>query len=292
MVANAQQNAQFSQFMWTKLAQNPAYAGSADHLCLTALHRSQWVGLEGAPTTQSFSAHAPFFKERVGIGLNIIHDDITISNNWNIGMAYSYRMKMNTGTLSLGVQGTIKYIDVDWDETQALEIDDNAIPQFETQKYFPDMSAGVYYQTKKFYAGLSVQNLIKAKVNFDEGELIDVIRTDKRHIFAMGGYIFNLSDNVKLNPVFLVKYVRNAPLDIDLNASLIFYDKVWFGLSYRKDDSIDAILQYQASKQIKIGLAYDFTLSELQQVNRGTYEIMMQYCFHFNNNKIINIRFF
>ncbi len=290
--AQAQQNAQFSQFMWAKLAYNPAYAGSSDHLSVTALHRSQWVGLEGAPTTQNVNAHSSVFRKRVGVGLNIMRDNITISNNWKIGMSYAYRIKVNQGVISLGLEGAVKYINTDWNMAEAVEKTDEAIPTYEGQKFFPDVGIGAYYQKENFYAGLSVQNLIKAFVKLDEGEIMDVIRTDRNHTYLMTGGVVDLSDNIKLNPVFMMTYVRNTPIDLDLHTSLIFMEKFWFGMSYRKGDSVDAIIQYQINKQIRLGLAYDFTLSELQKVSNGTYEMLLKYDFQYDKSKRVNIRFF
>jgi len=256
------------------------------------LHRTQWIGINGAPTTQVLSMHAPFFKKRVGLGLHIVRDVITITNNWNISTNYSYRIPVGLGHLSFGINASLKYLEADWNQTEALEIDDQSIPSQMANRFFPDMGAGVYYNTDRFYIGLSVQNLINAKVDFDASDVIDVIPRDDRHFFFMGGYVFNLTDNVKLHPIFLMKLVKDAPFDIDLNASLIFFDKLWAGVTWRKDDSIDGILQYQFTKQLRAGVAYDFTISELQQVNSGSFELMLEYNFDFDNGSINNIRYF
>ena len=292
IVGNAQQNAHFSQFMSNKLIQNPAYAGSADVLNFTALHRQQWMGLNGAPSTQTISLHAPIFNRKVGVGLSIIRDDITISENWDIITSYSYRIPAGNGTFSMGLQADLRFVKVNWDEVDALELNDQDIPTTNSQRFLPDIAAGLYYNTKRFYAGVAVQNLVNAKIDFNDDNLVDFLPLDDRHIYLMAGYVHNLSENVKLAPVALLKLVKNAPLDLDINASLIFYDRLWAGVSWRKDDSIDVILQYQVTQQMRIGVAYDFTISELQQVNSGSYEIMMQYDFNFDDSGFTNLRYF
>lgn len=290
--ANAQQNAQYTQFFANKLIQNPGYAGSAEVLSLTGLHRQQWVGLEGAPITQTFSLHAPVFNKRVGLGLSILRDDITISENWDIITSYAYRIKLDEGTLSLGLQADLRFMKIKWDQVEALEINDNEIPNLNSQRFKPDIAAGIYYYTKRMYLGLAVQNLISPSKIGDLVSVLDYLPLDDRHVYLMGGYAFPISENVDLAPVVLMKFVKNTPFDLDINASFIFYDKLWAGISWRKDDSIDFVLQYQLNQQLKIGAAYDFTTSELQQVNSGSYELMFQYDFNFKNSGFTNLRFF
>ncbi len=290
----AQQNAQFSQFMSNKLVQNPGYAGSQDHLCLTALYRSQWVGLDGAPNTQTVSAHMPIFKNRVGVGLSLVRDDITITRHHSVAMSYSYRMDLGDGqTLSIGIQGQLKYLRVKWQELEAFDIGDQGIPvDADRNRFHPNVGMGAYYSNAKFYLGFAAQNLTRPRIDLEEQDLIDIIPKDQKHFFLMGGFVSSLSDQVQFLPSFLLKHVRNAPLDLDVNASFIFNKKFWFGISYRFGDSIDGILQYQITPQIRAGIAHDFTISELRQVNNGTYELMMQYCFDHNPRRLTNPRFF
>jgi len=288
----AQQDAHYSQFFSNKLIQNPAYAGSTDVLSLTTLHRQQWVGLEGAPMTQTLSLHAPIFKKRVGVGLSILRDDITISENWKISTSYAYRMKLNTGTLSLGLQADLKFMKIKWSEVQALDINDNEIPDLNTQRFQPEVGTGIYYNTEKFYAGFAVQNLIGKQSKADVNTLLGNVPLNQRHFYVMGGYVFRISNNVDFSPIVLIKMVRNSPLDLDINGSFIFFDKLWAGVSWRKGDSIDVILQYQLNQQLRLGVAYDFTISELQQVNSGSYEVMLNYNFDFDDSGFTNLRYF
>ncbi len=290
----AQQNAQYSQFMSNKLMQNPAYAGSQDHLCLTALYRSQWVGLDGAPNTQTVNAHMPILKNRVGVGLTLLRDDITVTQHHSIGMSYAYRIDLGFGqTLSIGLHAYLKFLRVKWQELKAFDIGDGGIPvDIDQSRIHPNMGAGLYYTGADFYLGFSAQNLTRPRIELEEEALIDIIPKDRKHFFLMGGMVTSLSKNVKFLPSFLVKYVKNSPLDMDVNMSLIFHNKFWLGASYRFGDSIDGILQYQLTPKFRVGVAHDFTLSELRQVNSGTYELLLQYCFDHNPKRLTNPRYF
>ena len=292
MIGNAQQEAHYSQFFSNKLIQNPAYAGSADVLSLTALHRQQWVGLEGAPSTQTISLHAPIFNKKVGVGLSILRDDITISENWNIITSYAYRIPLKIGTLSIGLQADLKFMKIKWNEVEALQIDDAKIPALNAQRFQPNVGTGIYYKTDRLYLGLAIQNLMNTHKTKNGEEVLDYLPSDNRHFYLMGGYAFPIAENVNFAPVILLKFVENSPVGVDMNASFVFYEKFWAGVSWRKNDSIDAIFQYQLNQQIRIGVAYDFSISELQQVNSGSYEILMQYDFDYHDKGFQNLRFF
>ncbi len=289
---NAQQNAHYSQFFSNKLIQNPGYAGSAEVLSLSGLHRQQWVGLKGAPSTQTISLHAPVFNKRVGLGLSILRDDITISENWDIITSYAYRIKTGEGTLSLGIQADLRFMKIKWNEVDALEINDDEIPALNSQRFKPDFAAGIYYYTDRMYLGLAVQNMITANKLKDLTDVLDYLPLDDKHVYVMAGYAWPISENVDFAPVALLKFVKNTPFDIDINASFIFYEKLWAGLSWRKDDSIDVIIQYQLNQQLRLGIAYDYTISELQRVNSGSYELFFQYDFRYDDSGFTNLRFF
>lgn len=292
IVGKSQQDAHYSQFFSNKLIQNPAYAGDAGVMSWTALHRQQWIGLKGAPSTQNISFQMPAFKKRVGLGLSILRDDITISENWRIISSYAYRIPLDVGTLSLGIQADLRFMKIKWNEVVALEINDGEIPEVNNQTLKPNVAAGIYYSTRRFYAGIAAQNLISERKFKNVNTLLDFTPFYDRHFYIMAGYALPISENIDFAPVALLKLVKNTPFDLDLNASFIFYDRFWAGMSWRKGDSIDAILQYQLNQQMRLGVAYDFTISELEQTNSGTYEIMLQYDFNFKDSGFSNLRFF
>ncbi len=299
-VLNAQQDAQYTQFMFNKLSLNPGYAISTDYACVSCLHRSQWVGLDGAPTSQSLNARLPFYKKRVGFGLSINHDVIGPTNSWVFSGIYAYRLPLGDGNLGIGFQGSLRSYQIDWSQTTAIQSGDGVIPMENTTKTLPNFGAGLYYQTQKLYVGISVPHVLNGDLAFYDNLIANNtdFSQEEVHAFLMAGMVFDISKNMKLKPAVLMKYVKDTPFDMDLNASLIFHEKVWVGATYRLGgfhdsigESIDLVVQLQATNSIRIGLAYDFTLSKVRDVNSGTYEIMLDYCFK-QKDRLTNPRFF
>lgn len=299
----AQQDAQYTQFMFNKLAYNPAYAGSYETTCITCLYRTQWVGIEGAPTSITLGAHAPLMNRKVGVGLNLAYDDIGFTRRINASLAYSYRIKVGQGALALGVQGTLESLRVDWDEADPTQLFDNSIPTGTPSKFAPNFGAGLYYNSERFYVGLSVPHILDTNIDFGADAVnttAELISNQERHYFLMAGVVVDLGEKVRMKPAFLAKYVQDAPFDADINLSFLFYDRVWLGATYRLGgssqkgfgESIDAVLQLYLTQQLKLGVAYDFTLSELADYSDGTFEVSLDYCFKYKKAKLINPRFF
>ena len=299
---SGQQDAQFTQFIFNKLAYNPAYAGSQGGPAFTALHRKQWAGLEGAPSTQSVNFHLPVLDDRVGIGLSILSDKIGPTNSFAIGMSYSYRMELEEGVLSIGIKGSLRKYQVDWDNAITTHLNDALIDSPSNSKFLPNVGVGIYYETPTFYIGLSAPNIYEGDISLLD-EFVNNFRItslEKVHFYAMGSFLFDLTENVKLKPAILFKYVQNAPLDMDINISAILSNKIWVGVSYRLGgstaqgigESIDYILQYQFNDSFRAGMAFDFTLSELEKYSSGTYELLGSYYFSKKREKATNPRYF
>lgn len=291
----AQQDAQYTQFIFNKLALNPAYAGSKEVASVSVLYRNQWIGLEGAPKTQTINFHAPFLKKKLGLGLSIVHDKIGLSNNWTINTMYSYRIPIKENTLSFGIQAGVRHMGMNWGESTTTQIGDGSLPMDRESILMPNVGFGAYFSAKKYYVGFSIPHLIDNTYNFEGTDVspdATSFAAQTRHYMLMGGAIFNISDNVKFKPAMLFKYVPNAPLDIDFNASFLFANRIWAGATYRLGDSFDLLAQYEITRQLKAGIAYDFTLTELRQYNAGSFEIMLEYNFFFEQEKLKNPRFF
>ncbi len=301
----AQQDAQYTQFMFNKLAYNAGYAGSGDVACISCLYRNQWTGINGAPQTGVLNFDTPMFKKRVGLGVNLVYDKIGVEQRVKASLVYSYRIKLNKEyTLGIGVRGTLWNYRVDFDALQATEIGDGQIPMGSPNSFAPNFGAGLYLNHKKFYVGLSIPHLLKTNLELggDSAGVTDpeLFSEFERHFFLMGGAKFKLSEKVDLNPNLLVKYVANSPFDMDVNCNVIFLDKFWLGATYRLGgstqrgfgESIDAVVQYQFTNQFKVGFAYDYTLSELADYNNGSFEVMLHYCFNYRGKKLTNPRFF
>lgn len=297
-----QQQEHYTQFMYNKLALNAGYAGSADAPCATLIYRHQWTGLEGAPKTQLLSYHMPLLNKRVGAGLNLVRNTIGISQTWTLDGAYAYRIRMGNGVLGLGVQGSVQYLGVDYTDprlvgTQPLASDD-AITLAYQQKYVPNFGAGAYFQSNRFFAGLSAPRLLKNNIDFSTAGT--VISREELHAYFMTGLLIDLSDNVQFQPQALFKYANNSPFDADFNAMFIFNKKYAAGLSYRTGgntgtpgESLDFLLNGQITDNLLLGFAYDFTLSDIRTYESGSIEAMVRYCFGSSQGvDLVNPRFF
>ncbi len=299
-IATAQQDFQYTQFMFNKMSFNPAYAGTKGDFCLSAIYRKQWFGIERAPQTATFNADGAIAKKRVGLGLSVSYDQIGFSERIGIETNYSYIIpfKDNKSFLSLGLRGGVYYRQIRWDEADLIDQDDMSIPMSATSQLVPNFGAGIYYQSNRWYAGLSVPHLFVNRGDFNITASTGVIEPDfTQHYYGMGGFIFDLTDNVQMQQNLLIKYVVNAPLAVDINVSFVFVKRVLLGVTYRVGDSVDGLLQWYISPQLKIAAAYDFSITQLQRYNSGSIEAMVSYCFSKNpatngTQELGNERFF
>lgn len=291
----AQQNPQYTQFMFNKLYFNPAYAGSKRVSSLSLLYRQQWAGMDGAPRTQTFNFHAPLLKERLGLGLSVTNDAIGLTNMWNVEGSYSYRIPVNEDAFfSAGLRTSIRSIQMRWDQADPTQLLDNTIPGAESSKIVPNFGFGLYYDNPNFYVGFSIPHLINSNIDFTEGTATASIEPRlERHYYLMGGLILDLTPNIKFKPAAMIKAVARSPLDLDVNASFLFYEKFWAGLTFRLGESIDGVIQYVFSKRFRLGLAYDFPTNRLRQFNQGSFEVFVEYNFVMRQDlKLHNPRFF
>lgn len=287
----AQFEPQFTQYMFNESFINPAYAGSRDHASLTALYRNQWVGIDGAPKTQTFSGHTPLRNEKVGLGFNLLHEEIGVTQDLSFFVNYAYRIPFKNGAFAMGLSGGLIH-----HQEQLLDVDiqDQGDYQFMgTPKLtVPNAGFGMYYNTRKFYAGLSIPRMLQNSVDGVTQKAENEVNPEYWHYFLMGGYVFDINENIKLKPTFMLKAVSGAPLEADLGAHVLFNEIIWLGGSYRTGDSWSAIASFQFTKQFRLGYSYDYTLTELQQFNSGTHEITLGYDFSFNKDKVVTPRYF
>lgn len=284
--ANAQQQVMFSQYMFNALAINPAYAGSQESLSMTALMREQWVGLEGAPSTQTFSAHTPFEKKRIGVGMLFMHDKIGVTHQTGFYGSYAYKIPMETGELSLGLQAGFTQYVARFSEVSLTD------PTFQTgdiSEFHPNFGVGVYYSTQRFYAGISAPQLVQSKLDKDNGYSDSRIR---RHYFMHSGYVFDLNQDLKLKPNVLIKMVEGAPVEIDLNANFYYKNLIGLGASWRSMDAIVMLLQIQITDKLQFGYAYDFGTTDIRRVSSGSHEFYLNYRLSLSKSKIITPRYF
>jgi type IX secretion system PorP/SprF family membrane protein len=259
--------------MFNQMGINPAYAGSHKTLSLTALARKQWTGIEGAPSTQTLSVHSPIANQRVGVGLMFVHDKIGVITQTGFYNAYSYRIPFrNEGQLAFGIQGGFTTYNA---EFSLVSDSDPAFASGDIRETHPNFGAGVFYNTKDFYIGFSVPQLLQTSFDRDNPDSDSKMI---RHYFLSTGYVFTLDRLFKLKPGLLVKAVSGAPVQLDLNLSLLMNEILWVGLSWRSFESVDALLQFQVTKKLQFGYAYDFsTTTELSRINGGSHELMLNY---------------
>ncbi len=286
VVALAQQQPMYTQYMFNGLAINPAYAGSHESISATALARIQWVGIDGAPRTQTFSVHSPIPEKNIGLGAFFAHDELGVTEQNTLFLSYAYMMQMSKGTLSMGIQGGFRSSSINYGD---LGINDPGL-QSNLSETMPNFGAGLFYSTDRFYAGASIPVILNNSINSIDNS--DIESEQIRHLFITAGYVFDLSPVLKLKPSGLIKSVSGAPLEMDVNANLIINDRVWFGLSYRSFDSISFLFDLQVNPQLKFGYAYDYTTTDLGQVNSGSHEFMLNYRLVFSKSKIVTPRYF
>lgn len=291
---SAQQDAQYTQYMYNPMTINPAYVGSRDVLSVVGLFRTQWVGLDGAPNTGTFSVHSPV-GERVGLGLNIIRDEIFIAQEtlFNANFSYSFNLN-NSGKLALGISAGGQLLDIDFRRANTGEFntgDPNAQP-FVDNRFSPQVGIGGFYYTDKFYVGLSVPDLLETE-HFDESQSTNSsTATERMNFYLMSGYTFDLSSDLLFKPAFLIKGVDGAPLQVDATANFLIKQKLTLGVAYRWSAALSALVGFQVSDQIMIGFGYDRETTELAQYNDGSYEIFLRYELFKRNDRMVTPRFF
>jgi len=288
----AQQEPQFTMFMFNKQMINPAYAGSREVLSFTGLYRNQWVNMEGAPVTYNFGAHSPMSKSpRVSLGGLVYADKISVFDQYGIYGQYAYRFPVSSSsTLSLGLQAGVENFSARFSDLDPRDpfAGDVVINQDIRGAWLPNFGMGAYLSSDNYYVGFSVPRIIQNRYNRDASPGNVNLARQFRHYFLMAGLIVPLSNVVIMKPNFQGKYVTNpgmnieTPLSMDYNMSFIFLDRFLLGISYRtnvvrNNDSFNAIFEMQITPNLRMGYAYDYTLSELQSYNSGSHEVMIGY---------------
>ena len=288
---HAQQDPHYTQYMYNMNVINPAYAGSKENLSIGMLYRKQWVEIEDAPTTATLSGHAPVGKN-VGLGLSVISDKIGPVEENNIYADFSYTLNLGgEHKLAFGLKTGITLHNV------ALYSDIyNTLPQpndpafsEDTNNSYLNMGAGFFYYTNKYYLALSVPNMIKSKhLDFNGREF----GSEVSHYFLTGGYVFDINDNVKFKPFFMMKSAFNAPTSLDLSTNFLFNQKFEIGATYRLEDSFGAMVNYAITPNLKLGYAYDHIVSDLNVTTPSSHEIILLFDLNFPKKVSSSPRFF
>jgi len=286
--ATAQQQVQYTQYMYNTMTVNPAYVGTSQKLEAHAIHRSQWVGIEGAPSTQNIGAQGRL-NDKIGLGLNFIKDKIGPANNYYINSAVAVRLPLSPSmNLSVGLNAGIDMISVDWSMGQVQNTGDQYVNSNINNRVRPLIGAGAYVYGDNWYAGLSAPNVVQNRSNVSAAQNVE----STTHFYLIGGYVFKLADKLKFKPAMMGKFVPSAPMTIDVSANFLINEKYTLGAAYRYNDAISLLAGISFLKEFFVGYSYDITLTKLRTYNSGSHDIMLRYTLFEKNQHAISPRFF
>ncbi|MBT8274350.1 MAG: type IX secretion system membrane protein PorP/SprF [Bacteroidia bacterium] len=283
----AQQDPQYTQYMYNTMSVNPGYAGQRDVLSISGLHRSQWVGIDGAPRTQSLILHTPLKNDKIGLGLSVVRDGLGPATETYADANFSYSIRVNYNVeLSFGLKGGFHLLETDW--SQGIYQNPDTVFQENLSLFSPVVGAGLYLHSEYWYVGFAVPNFITTRHYNDFQESV---AKERMHYYLIAGLVLQASDNLKIKPATLIKAVPGAPVIADLSLNALFSEKFTLGIAYRWDDAFSGLAGFQISDSLFIGYAYDLTATELNNYNSGTHEIMMRFELQ-QLGKILSPRFF
>ncbi len=287
--ATAQQDPQYTQYMYNAININPAYAGSRDVTSIFGIYRAQWIGLEGAPVTATASVNAPV-GEKFGIGLSFVNDRIgpmdenaiSVDVSYTIDLSYKYQ-------LAFGIKGTADLLNIDFTK---LNIYDPADPRFQNNvdnQFSPNFGAGVFLYSDKTYFGVSVPNFLETK-HYEHNT--SSVAKDKMHYYFIGGHVFDVAYNLQFKPAAMIKLTSGAPLQVDISGNFLYDEKFSVGLAYRWDAALSALAGFQVSEGLFVGYTYDMETTKLAEYNSGSHEIFLRFEILSKGRKVANPRFF
>ncbi len=286
---HAQQQVQYTQYMYNTMSVNPGYTGTSNRLEAYLIHRSQWVGLSGAPNSQNIGIQGAV-SDKIGIGFNAIKDRLGPSNQVFLNASAAVRLNLSPRTkLSIGINGGIDVLSVNWSSGQVLNENDPGLLNNIQNRVRPLVGAGLYVYGDKWYAGVSSPSFIKAD-RYNSGSTVAI--NSVIHWYVIGGYVFNLTDRLKFKPAVLAKLVQGAPLSVDVSANFLFQEKYTVGLAYRYNDAGSILAGITFKKSFFLGYSYDFSVTRLRKYNNGSHDIIFRYTLFDKTQNIRSPRFF
>ncbi|MFN3404920.1 MAG: type IX secretion system membrane protein PorP/SprF [Cytophagaceae bacterium] len=290
--AIAQQQAMYTHYSFNTQAINPAYAGTRDALTVTTLHRSQWVGFEGAPKTYTVNMHSPVFNNQLGVGLSLMNDKIGPLNTTSVYADFAYKLKVSEkGKLAFGIKGGFDMVQVNFNSIILNQQNDPAFAANYQSKMIPNVGAGAYYYTPTWYFGVSIPKIMENSLRFTGSSML---AKEKRHFFFIAGRVFDLGNNIKFKPTTFVKATNGAPIEADLTGMLIFSDKIEVGAMFRTGDAIGALFGINLSDQLRFGYSFDWSYGiPTGRYNYGSHELILRYDFIYKDRyKVRSPRYF
>jgi len=288
-----QQDPMYTQYIFNLQTINPAYAGTWQTLGFLALTRHQWVGFTGHPTTQTFSFQTPLNSQNVGIGFDVVHDQLGSERRIMVNVDYSYRIMLNDiVSMRFGLKGGFTNYNNDLSSLQPYPdgVPDQVLSGVIENKFMPNVGFGMFLSSPKYYFSLSLPRLIQNSFQENSGNFSKM--SEVRQVYFAGGFVFNLSENIKFKPTFMTKTIVGSPFQYDVSANFLLAEKFWIGGMYRSGDSFGAIAQWIISSRFRIGYASDFTITDLKNYQQGIHEVMISYEIAFTKRRYVSPRYF
>ncbi|HTB05480.1 MAG TPA: type IX secretion system membrane protein PorP/SprF [Bacteroidia bacterium] len=299
--ALAQQDASFSQYFFNPLYINPAYAGSRGIFSGTMVYRAQWIDMDGTPTTESVGMHSMIPNSNVGLGLQFYNDNAGPLTTTNISAIFAYHLPLGDDMkLSFGLEGCMDNVNISYNKIALENTSDLSYTNNNSSSWLPDANAGLYLYRDRFFMGFSVKHLLQPNFNLQAEGGLNNAQYFREYYFT-SGFVTNFSENLGIRPSILVKYVQGAPIDLDIDASLVFYDKLFIGAGIRTDkridiDGMDNILvlsiEYDIINRLRFGYSYDVYLSPNESYFNGTHEIMLGWDLNSNKTRMTSPKYF
>lgn len=289
----SQQDTQFTNYMYNTLSFNPAYAGSRGTTSIYLSQRSQWVGLDGAPTTNSLTYHTPLGSSNLGIGINFLNDAIGPVQENLISLDMSYKIQTSYDyKLAFGLRASAHMLNVDFTQLNIFNPGDVLAQNNINNRISPNFGFGMFWYSEKSYLGFSIPNLLQTKhINRDLNSSVSAVSKERLHYHLIAGYLFDLSQDIVFKPAVLTKFVSGAPLQVDVSANFLMYDKFTLGAAYRLDAAVSFLTGFQINRNWMLGYAYDFDTNNLSTYNSGSHEVFLRYEV-FRTDKVKSPRFF
>ncbi len=285
----SQQDSQYTQYMYNTINVNPAYAGSRGVMSIFGLHRTQWVGLDGAPVTNAFSINSPIENSNLGVGLSFVNDRIGPTTENTISADLSYTIPTSERyKLSFGIKGTGNLFDLDKTKLNPKDLGDSSLESIKSN-FSPNVGAGVYFHSDQLYLGLSVPNFLETKRYKDNTFSVN---KERMNLYLIGGYVFDLNSSLKFKPAFLAKAVEGAPLQLDVSGNFLINEKFVLGAAWRWSAAASFMAGFQVTDGIYIGYGYDLETTKLAHYNSGSHEVFLRFELFKRQDRIVSPRFF